>query len=40
MKVMNFFIVTADKTWTHNYDPEMKRPSMEYHHKSSKCGVQ
>lgn len=32
-----YFIVTADKAalW-----PEIKCPSMEYHHKSSKCRVQ
>ncbi|GFR80259.1 histone-lysine n-methyltransferase setmar-like protein [Elysia marginata] len=28
-------IVTADESWLHHYDPESKRQSMEYRHKSS-----
>ena len=28
-------IVTGDETWTHNYEPETKRQSMEWHHPQS-----
>ncbi|GFR73768.1 histone-lysine N-methyltransferase SETMAR [Elysia marginata] len=28
-------IVTGDESWVHPYDPESKRQSMEYRHKSS-----
>ncbi|GFR75980.1 mariner transposase [Elysia marginata] len=28
-------IVTGDESWVHHYDPESKRQSMEYRHKSS-----
>ncbi|GFR64928.1 histone-lysine N-methyltransferase SETMAR [Elysia marginata] len=28
-------IVTGDESWVHLYDPESKRQSMEYRHKSS-----
>jgi hypothetical protein len=30
-----FNIVTGDKTWIHNFDPEEKRLSMQYRHTSS-----
>jgi len=28
-------IVTGDETWTHHFEPEMKRQSMEWHHPQS-----
>ncbi|GFS08842.1 histone-lysine N-methyltransferase SETMAR [Elysia marginata] len=28
-------IVTGDESWMHHYDPESKRQSMKYRHKSS-----
>ncbi|GFS22655.1 histone-lysine N-methyltransferase SETMAR [Elysia marginata] len=28
-------IVTGDESWIHHYNPESKRQSMEYRHKSS-----
>ncbi|GFR64422.1 histone-lysine N-methyltransferase SETMAR [Elysia marginata] len=28
-------IVTGDESWVHHYDPDIKRQSMEYRHKSS-----
>ncbi|KAL4121904.1 hypothetical protein QTP88_014324 [Uroleucon formosanum] len=28
-------IVTGDESWVHHYDPENKRQSMEFHHKTS-----
>ena len=30
-----FWIVTSDKTWTHHYELETKRQSMEWHHPQS-----
>jgi hypothetical protein len=26
------WIITGDETWTHHYEPEKKRQSMEWHH--------
>jgi hypothetical protein len=28
-------IAIGDKSWVHHYDPENKRPSMEYRHSGS-----
>ncbi|KAK9693516.1 Transposase, type 1 [Popillia japonica] len=30
-----FIIVTRDESWTHHYDPEEKRQSMEYRYRNS-----
>lgn len=30
-------IVTGDESWVHHYDPENKRQSMEFRHKTSPC---
>jgi hypothetical protein len=30
------FNITGDESWFHNFDPEMKQQSMEWHHMTSR----